>query len=105
MPQAERSPTGYRLYTEADVELLTFIRRARSLGLRLEDVREVLEIRRGGTPPCEAVRHLLDDRVAEIDAAVADLLALRQTLAQTREMATGRPCADSATVCSIIEDA
>lgn len=105
LPEAERSPTGYRLYTEADVELLTFIRRARSLGLRLEDVREVLEIRRGGTPPCDAVRHLLDDRIAEIDAAVADLLALRQTLAQTRGTAKDRPCTDSAKVCSIIEDA
>ncbi|MFF4827844.1 MerR family DNA-binding protein [Streptomyces sp. NPDC001312] len=35
----------------ADVELLTFIRRARTLGLHLDDVREVLAIRRGGSPP------------------------------------------------------
>ncbi|MGW7463852.1 MerR family DNA-binding protein [Streptomyces xantholiticus] len=62
---AARPATGS---THVDVELLTFIRRARALGLRLEDVHEVLEIRRGGTPPCDAVRDLLDARIAEIDA-------------------------------------
>ncbi|MDX3526308.1 heavy metal-responsive transcriptional regulator [Streptomyces sp. ID05-39B] len=104
LPEAERSQAGYRLYSEDDVELLTFIRRARALGLRL-DVGEVLHIRRGGTPPCDAVRNLLDARIAEIDATITDLLVLRQTLAETRRGADDRPCGEPATVCSIIEDA
>lgn len=104
LPAAERSAAGYRLYTPSDVELLTFIRRARALGLHLDHIREVLAIRHSGTPPCGTVRDLLDARVAEIDAAVADLLALRQTLIETRHTAD---CVrqDSATVCSIIEKA
>lgn len=105
LPPAERSLTGYRLYTRDDVELLTFIRRARTLGLHLDDVRDVLEIRRGGTPPCDAVRSLLDARMAEIDATVKDLLALRQTLGEARRAADDRPCGEPSTVCSIIEDA
>jgi MerR family copper efflux transcriptional regulator len=49
------------------------------------------------------VRELLDARVTEIDAAVADLLALREALAETRR--TADDCDDeSAAVCSIIED-
>lgn len=105
LPQADRSPAGYRLYDSDDVELLTFIRRARTLGLHLDDVREVLEIRRGGTPPCDAVRSFLDARIAEIDTTVNDLLALRQTLAETRKAADNRPCGEPTAVCSIIEDA
>ncbi len=105
LPAADRGPTGYRLYSSAHVELLTFIRRARALGLHLEDVREVLEIRRGGTPPCDAVRDVLDARIAEIDATVNDLLALRQTLADTLKAADDRPCGEPAAVCSIIEEA
>jgi MerR family copper efflux transcriptional regulator len=102
LPAAERSAAGYRLYAHSDVELLTFIRRARTLGLHLGDIHEVLTIRQNGTPPCATVRDLLDTRVAEIDAAVADLLALLETLVETRRTAD---CAsqDSATVCSIIE--
>ncbi len=105
LPEAQRSTAGYRLYTPADIELLTFIRRARALGLHLDSVRDVLEIRRGGTAPCDAVRDLLDARIAEIDATVNDLLALRQTLCETRQAADDRPCADPSSVCSIIEDA
>jgi DNA-binding transcriptional MerR regulator len=104
LPAAERSTAGYRLYTPADVELLTFIRRARTLGLHLDDIREVRDIRDGGIPPCATVRDLLDARITEIDATVADLLALRKTLADTRQRAD--ECTDDApvTVCSIIEE-
>ncbi|MGH3342222.1 MAG: heavy metal-responsive transcriptional regulator [Carbonactinosporaceae bacterium] len=105
LPQTERSRAGYRLYGPDDVELLTFIRRARTLGLHLDDVREVLEIRRGGTTPCDAVRDLLDARINELDATVKDLFALRQALAETRQTADDRPCGEPSTVCSIIEDA
>ncbi|MCX4582376.1 MerR family DNA-binding protein [Streptomyces sp. NBC_01481] len=66
---------------EHDIELLTFIRRARTLGLHLDDIREVLAIRDGGVPPCDTVRELLDTRIAEIDATVTELLALRMALA------------------------
>jgi MerR family copper efflux transcriptional regulator len=53
---ADRTIAGYRLYDERDVELLTFIRRARTLGLHLDDIREVLDIRNAGIPPCERQR-------------------------------------------------
>lgn len=105
LPEVERSTAGYRLYTPDDVELLTFIHQARALGLHLDDVREVLEIRRGGTLPCDAVRNLLDARIAEIDATVNDLLALRQTLTETHKAADDRPCGEPSIVCSIIEEA
>lgn len=84
LPAAERTVAGYRLYAEYDVELLTFIRRARTLGLHLDDIRDVLSICDGGTPPCATVRDLLDTRIAEIDATVTELLALRKALAETR---------------------
>jgi len=104
LPAAERTSSGYRLYTERDMELLTFIRRARTLGLHLDNIREVLDIRDGGIPPCATVRDLLDARIAEIDTAVADLLALRKTLTDTRHRAN--TCTDDkpVTVCAIIED-
>ena len=66
-------------------------------------MREVLKIRRGGTPPCYAVRDLLDARIG-IDATLTDLLALRQALVETRRIAHDRPRGEPATVCSIIED-
>ena len=99
---AERTAAGYRLYTPGDVKLLTFIRRARTLGLHLDDLADVLAIRHRGARPCSAVRGLLEARLAEIDAAVADLLALRQSLAETRQ-AADQAHSDDTMVCSIIE--
>ncbi|MFJ8630964.1 MerR family DNA-binding protein [Streptomyces sp. NPDC093568] len=105
LPAAERTTAGYRLYSQGDVELLTFIRRARTLGLHLDDIHTVLAIRNGGIPPCATVRDLLDTRIAELDATVAELLALRETLADTRERASGCTGDQPVTVCAIIEDA
>jgi MerR family copper efflux transcriptional regulator len=105
LPAAERTAAGYRLYDEHDIELLAFIRRARTLGLYLDDIREVLDVRDGGVPPCATVRELLDARIAEIDDTVAELLALRRALVDTRQRAGGCTDGRPVTVCAIIEDA
>jgi MerR family transcriptional regulator, copper efflux regulator len=102
---ADRSPTGYRLYDQRHVELLTFIRRARTLGLHLNDIRKVLDIRSGGIPPCAAVRDVLDERIADIDATVEELLSLRRSLVATRRRADSC-CTDDkpGAICSAIEE-
>ena len=64
----------------------------------------MLSIRDGGAPPCAHVRELLDARIAEIDATVAELLALRKTLTETRLRADDCTDAQPVTVCGIIED-
>ncbi len=89
----------------AHVELLTFIRRARTLGLHLDDIRKVLDIRSGGIPPCAAVRDVLDERIADIEATVEELLSLRRSLVGTRRRADNC-CTDDkpATICSAIEE-
>ncbi len=51
-----RTPSGYRDYGPEVLDDLVFIKKAQLLGLRLRDVREVLEISSGGRPPCEHVR-------------------------------------------------
>jgi DNA-binding transcriptional MerR regulator len=104
LPAAERTEVGYRLYDQHDIEPLTFIRRARSLGLHLDDIRDVLAIRNGGTPPCATVRCLLDAWIAEIDTTVTELLALCKTLAETRQRADDCTDDQPVTVCGIIED-
>ncbi|WP_055469055.1 MerR family DNA-binding protein [Streptomyces ardesiacus] len=104
LPTAERTEAGYRLYNERDIELLTFIRRARTLGPHLDDIHDVLAVRNGGTPPCATVRDLLDARIAELDATVAELLALRKTLAETRKRADDPTDDQPVTVCEIIEN-
>jgi DNA-binding transcriptional MerR regulator len=42
LPRRGRTRAGYRLYSEEDVERLRFIKEARSLGLSLDEVKELL---------------------------------------------------------------
>lgn len=63
-----RSDSGYRLYDPAAVQRLQFVRRAQGVGLRLDDIRRILEISDEGRAPCEHITDLVDrelDRTAE----------------------------------------
>lgn len=105
LPPAPRTAAGYRQYEQDDVDTLTFIRRARTLDLPLHDIGAILTLRRGGTTPCTAVRHLLDSRIAEIDQAITDLHALRASLTATRHAAadTSAEPEPAGAVCPIID--
>lgn len=90
---AGRSASGYRQFTEDDVETLAFIRRARGLGLSLDAVAEIVELAETG-PPCDRTRALLAERVTQIDAAMDDLTRLKATIvrAQQTRCGTGNRC-------------
>src|SRR3954462_12443105 len=62
-----RTAAGYRSYDDGAVARLRFIRGAQRLGLRLADIRTLLEIRDTGTCPCEPAGDLLRLRLAQVD--------------------------------------
>ena len=85
LPAPERTAAGYRSYDAGAVERLRFIRGAQRLGLRLADIRDLLEVRDTGTCPCEPAEGLLRRRMAEVDAEIARLVALRAEMAAIAE--------------------
>jgi DNA-binding transcriptional MerR regulator len=104
LPPARRSESGYRVYSEHDVEVLRFIRQARMLSLSLEEIKEILNLRRQGTCPCGMVTQLLDHHLERVDRALGDLEALRRSLLQAKVTAeSGLVSVQQAVVCQIIE--
>jgi len=81
LPPVGRRPSGYRVYSDHDLRLLGFIRRAREVGLGLGQIRAIIELRRTGAPPSEDVMAVLRSRLAELDGRLGELHALRGTLA------------------------
>lgn len=77
LPSPERSPAGYRQYGDDAVDRLRFIQGAQRLGLRLEEIRDLLAVRDTGTCPCEPASELLARRLVELDAEMARLAQLR----------------------------
>lgn len=86
---AGRTDGGYRQYGEDAVARLDFIRRGRAAGLSLAQIREVLDVRDQGRAPCRHVENLLATRLRALDAQIADLHALRATVAQLHAAARG----------------
>ncbi len=105
LPPAERTPSGYRDYGPEVLDDLRFIKKAQALGLKLSDVREVLEISSGGKPPCEHVRATVSARLVEVEERLRELRALRATLRETLERLDRAPPAKAGCRCVVIESA
>ena len=79
--RAERLPNGYRTYSEIDRRELHFIKRARELGFSVEEVRELLELWRDKKRASRAVKALAASHLKALDRKIAELRAVRRSLA------------------------
>ena len=61
---SERLANGYRAYDREAIRVLSFISRAKALGFSLEEVREILAVRRRGAEPCACVTKLIERNLA-----------------------------------------
>ncbi len=77
---AGRSAAGYRLYDDEAPVALQLLRAAQSLGFRLAEVRELMELVNTGVAPCDRVRALAATHLREIEQRIRDLIALRRRL-------------------------
>ncbi|MGV8860910.1 MAG: Cd(II)/Pb(II)-responsive transcriptional regulator [Pseudomonas sp.] len=85
LPPPARSDGNYRLYTQAHVERLTFIRNCRSLDMTLEEIRSLLSLRDSPQDQCESVNALIDEHIQHVNARVASLQALQAQLLELRQ--------------------
>ena len=77
---AERRASGYRVYTQAAVERLRFIRRAQELGFTLAEVGDLLALRLDPGSTASDVKQRAVQKMDEIDAKIRDLEQIREAL-------------------------
>jgi DNA-binding transcriptional MerR regulator len=86
---AARSESGYRLYGAEDAARLEFIKRAKLLGLTLEEIRELVELatrcNEGEIVP--RLEEVLEAKLEETERKMAELSVFRQNLLYYRERA------------------
>jgi DNA-binding transcriptional MerR regulator len=80
LPRPPRTQGGFRKYGESDVETLGFIRRIQGLGFTLNEVRDLLELRRSRLQPCAPVRRRLEQKIGDVRRKLADLQKLEHEL-------------------------
>ncbi|HEX2028201.1 MAG TPA: heavy metal-responsive transcriptional regulator [Nitriliruptorales bacterium] len=95
LPEADRSPAGYRLFTEEDTRRVAFVKRAQRFGLQLDEIRQLLDIRERGLCPCGHARDLLTEKLIAIDEQIEALARLRddiRVIIDDGEVAGGQGC-------------
>jgi MerR family copper efflux transcriptional regulator len=104
LPPAHRCPNGYRDYPPETVARLEFIRRSKLAGLTLTQIREILRVRDAGQAPCAHVVAQLAQHLRELDEQIAELTALRASVAGFYQAAAeGDPAqCDAQRICSYL---
>lgn len=82
LPPPDRSTGNYRIYGEAHLHRLTFVRRCRGLGLRLEQIRDLLGLADNKERPCSAVEAIVREHRATIEQKIIELQELDRELAR-----------------------
>lgn len=100
IPSATRKDSGYRLYVESDVHRLRFIHRARELGFSVERIRDLLRLWNDRKRPSREVKKLAAQHIAELEAQIARMQGLRDTLKHLADACDG----DSRPHCPILLD-
>ncbi|HEU4852487.1 MAG TPA: Cu(I)-responsive transcriptional regulator [Telluria sp.] len=97
---AQRTGSGYRVYSEQDVRVLQFIHRGRELGFSLDQIADLLALWQDkGRASCD-VRALATQHIEELNRKIAQMESMRQTLEQLVSSCHG----DSRAECPILED-
>lgn len=80
LPEVARTDSGYRQYGEKEVHTLRFIRRARDLGFSMAEIGELLKLWQNQRRSSSNVKKIAAKHLADIDARMTEMAAMRKTL-------------------------
>lgn len=100
IPPAGRADSGYRKYSDNEVQTLRFIRRSRDLGFSLERIRSLLGLWEDRERQSRDVKKLAHQYIGELDEDIARLQSIRAQLTHLADNCNG----DHRPDCPIIDD-
>ena len=100
IPEAARTFAGYRLYSDADVHRLQFIKRARTLGFSIKQIEALLSLWDDRSRASADVKRLAKAHAAELAQRIEEMQAMQRTL----ETLARRRHGDNRPDCPILDD-
>jgi MerR family transcriptional regulator, gold-responsive activator of gol and ges genes len=100
IPRAGRTASGYRDYSDTDVHVLRFIRRARDLGFSVPEIEELLSLWRDRGRQSADVKRIALQHVEELRHRIAEMEGMAATLATLADCCAG----DERPDCPILAD-
>ena len=80
LPKPTRIAAGYRVYDEAALKQLRFIKQAQSLGFLLQEIHRILNLRGEGKMTCRCVLGIAEATLSETETKLQELEAFRDGL-------------------------
>jgi len=97
---AERTGGGYRVYTQTDLHVLRFIKRARDLGFSTGRICRLLDLWQDKSRASRDVKRLALDHIADIAAKIAAMSTVKDAVQDLADMCEG----DDRPECPILRD-
>ena len=99
IPKASRSDAGYRVYSEADVNVLAFVKRSRSLGFSMKEIKKLVGLWRNRSRASSEVKALAVTHIKEMETKIEELQVMVKTLRHLAKSCHG----DNRPDCPIID--
>lgn len=80
IPKAGRSISGYRQYSQNDVHVLKFVKRARELGFSMKDIKQLVSLWRNKKRPSSQVKSIAKKHAEELEKKLHEIQAMLSTL-------------------------
>lgn len=100
IPAAERTAAGYRVYGPTEVNILRFVKRARTLGFSIERIQRLVGLWRDKHRASAEVKQIATEHVAELEARIREMRAMADTLRDLAKTCHG----DDRPDCPILRD-
>ena len=95
-----RTHANYRVYSDKDVHTLRFIKRARTLGFAMDDIRELLALWQNKSRPSASVKKIAGGHLQDLTRRIQEM----QSMVTTLEHLTHNCHGDSRPDCPILDD-
>ena len=104
LPKPRRMASSYRVYDEAALAQLRFIRKAQSLGFSLDEIRRILSLRGHGRKTCRCVLAMAEVTLSEAKRKLEELQKFHDALAANLKRWRGQTRGPiAAEFCALIE--
>ncbi len=95
IPAPLRTQSGYRDYRDADVARLRFVRRAKSLGFTLTEIRELLDLTASASDDMAGLNARAQAKVDDVNGRIDELVRVRDALQQLVTACPGHGALDT----------
>lgn len=99
LKKAHRTDAGYRLYNSQQLQQLSFIKQARTLGFSIAQISSLLDLWRNPQRSSKEVKQLAEQHLDEIKQKVAELQQMQKVLQQLADSC----CGDDQPQCAILD--